>query len=69
MADEGAARLAQLLKKSDQLGVLAVDSVPKWRIRSVSSAIRPRQWMRLPRSARVGAGFTFTPDWRKRTAR
>lgn len=32
MADEGAARLAQLLKKSDQLGVLAVDSVPKWAV-------------------------------------
>jgi Ca-activated chloride channel family protein len=30
LADEGAARVASLLKKSDQLGVLAVDSVPKW---------------------------------------
>lgn len=30
LADEGAARVASLLKKTDQLGVLAVDSVPKW---------------------------------------
>lgn len=30
LADEGGARVASLLKKSDQLGVLAVDSVPKW---------------------------------------
>lgn len=30
LADEGAARVAAFLKKTDQLGVLAVDSVPKW---------------------------------------
>ncbi|HJZ12932.1 MAG TPA: VWA domain-containing protein, partial [Acidobacteriota bacterium] len=30
LADEGAARVASLLKKSDRLGVLAVDSVAKW---------------------------------------
>jgi uncharacterized membrane protein len=30
LADEGAARTASMLKKTDQLGVLAVDSVPKW---------------------------------------
>ncbi len=30
LADEGGARVASLLKDSDQLGVIAVDSVPKW---------------------------------------
>src|SRR5207249_9048201 len=30
LADEGAARVASFLKKSDQIGVLAVDSVPRW---------------------------------------
>ncbi len=30
LADEGGARVASMLKQSDQLGVLAVDSVPKW---------------------------------------
>lgn len=30
LADEGGARVAALLKMTDQLGVLAVDSVPKW---------------------------------------
>ena len=30
LADEGGVRVASLLKKTDQLGVLAVDSVPKW---------------------------------------
>ncbi len=30
LADEGGARVASLLKESDRLGVLAVDSVPKW---------------------------------------
>jgi uncharacterized membrane protein/Mg-chelatase subunit ChlD len=30
LADEGGARVATLLKESDRLGVLPVDSVPKW---------------------------------------
>ena len=30
LADEGGARVASLLQRTDQLGVLAVDSVPKW---------------------------------------
>lgn len=30
LADEGGARIVSLLKDSDQLGALAVDSVPKW---------------------------------------
>ena len=30
LADEGGSRVASLLKETDQLGVLAVDSVPKW---------------------------------------
>jgi uncharacterized membrane protein/Mg-chelatase subunit ChlD len=30
LADEGGSRVATLLKDSDRLGVLAVDSVPKW---------------------------------------
>ena len=30
LADEGGARVASLLKETDRLGVLAVDSVPKW---------------------------------------
>ncbi len=30
LADEGGSRVASMLKQSDQLGVLAVDSVPKW---------------------------------------
>ncbi len=30
LADEGGARIASLLKDTDQLGALAVDSVPKW---------------------------------------
>jgi Ca-activated chloride channel homolog len=30
LADEGGARVAALLKETDRLGVLAVDSVPKW---------------------------------------
>src|SRR3990172_9595377 len=44
LADEGGARVATLLKKTDQLGVLAVDSVPKWvyslqRLRNVDDAV------------------------------
>jgi len=30
LADEGGARVASMLHKTDELGVLAVDSVPKW---------------------------------------
>src|SRR5688572_3787574 len=30
LADEGGSRVASLLKETDQLGVIAVDSVPKW---------------------------------------
>lgn len=43
LADEGGSRIASLLKKSDQLGVLAVDSVPKWAF--------PLQPLRSPESA------------------
>ena len=44
LADEGGSRVASLLKETDQLGVIAVDSVPKWtyelqRLRNKADAI------------------------------
>lgn len=43
LADEGASRVASLLRRKDQLGVLAVDSVPKW--------VQPLATLRDPQSA------------------
>lgn len=58
MADEGAARLAQLLKKSDQLGVLAVDSVPKWAY-SIQKLSRPAEAVDAITSIRAGGGGIY----------
>lgn len=58
MADEGAARLAQLLKNSDQLGVLAVDSVPKWAV-PVSKLNNPSAAVDAITSIRAGGGGIY----------
>jgi hypothetical protein len=58
LADEGGARVASLLKKSDQLGVLAVDSVPKWAF-ELQKLSAPREAIDAITSIRAGGGGIY----------
>lgn len=58
LADEGGSRVASLLKKSDQLGVLAVDSVPKWAF-PLQQLASPESAVDAITSIRAGGGGIY----------
>lgn len=58
LADEGGARVASLLKKTDQLGVLAVDSVPKWAFH-LQKLVNQEEAIEAITSIRAGGGGIY----------